>query len=131
MSNLLASLVSSAGALNAYDRVLEVSQNNVSNANTPGYVRQRMHLQALPFDPNRGTTGGMRAGELQSARNEYAERAVRRQNLGLGREQQSVNSMTSLESLFDISGKTGIPKALEQVYQAFSAWGARATTPRR
>ncbi len=105
--------------MNAYDRVLEASQNNVTNASTPGYVRQRLQLQALTFDP-----GGVRVGDLQSARNEYAERAVRRQNVGLGREQQNVSSMSSLESLFDISGTSGIPKALNLLNQAFSAWGA-------
>src|ERR1039457_4469018 len=51
MSNLLASLLSSAGALEAYGQVLENSQNNVSNASTPGYAKQSVYLYALPFDP--------------------------------------------------------------------------------
>ena len=44
MSNLLASLVSSAGALEAYGQVLETAQNNVSNASTPGYAKQNAEL---------------------------------------------------------------------------------------
>jgi flagellar hook-associated protein 1 FlgK len=124
MSNLLASLVSSAGALDTYNRVLEVTQNNVANANTPGYARQSLQLRALPFDPQGGLTGGVRTSELQSARNDYAERGVRRQELGLGREQQNVNSLAALESLFDISGNGGLPKALNSAFEAFSAWGA-------
>ena len=51
MSNLLASLVSSADTLEAYGRVLETTQNNVSNASTPGYAKQSIDLYALPFDP--------------------------------------------------------------------------------
>ena len=47
MSNLLSSLLSSAGTLEAYGRVLETSQNNVSNTvscrariSPPGSVRR-------------------------------------------------------------------------------------------
>ena len=39
MSNLLSTLLSSAGALSAYDQVLAVTQNNVANALYSG-IRQ-------------------------------------------------------------------------------------------
>ncbi|MBS1858039.1 MAG: flagellar hook-associated protein FlgK [Acidobacteria bacterium] len=126
MSNLLASLLSSAGTLEAYGRVLETAQNNVSNASTPGYAKQRMGLDAMAFDPASGATGGVRAGELQNSRNEYAEASVRQQTSGSGHQDQLVNSLTSIQSLFDISGNSGIPLALNNLMQAFSSW---ATTP--
>jgi flagellar hook-associated protein 1 FlgK len=126
MSNLLASLLSSAGTLEAYGRVLETAQNNVSNASTPGYAKQRMGLDAMAFDPASGATGGVRAGELVNSRNEYAEAAVRQQTAGSGYQDQMVNSLTDIQSLFDISGKSGIPLALNNLMQAFSSW---ATTP--
>ena len=47
MSNLLNSLLSSANALSAYDQVLQVTQNNVANASTPGFVK---HRQTLALD---------------------------------------------------------------------------------
>src|SRR5256885_9810904 len=90
MSNLLASLISSAGTLEAYGRVLETAQNNVSNSSTPGYAKQRMSLHALPFDPSGGATGGVRAAELESSRNEYAETAVREQTVATGYQRQLV-----------------------------------------
>ena len=62
MSNLLASLASSAGTLEAYGRVLQTAQNNVANASTAGYAKQRLELYALPFDPDGGVTGGVGAG---------------------------------------------------------------------
>jgi flagellar hook-associated protein 1 len=124
MSNLLASLVSSANTLQAYGRVLEVVQNNVSNASTPGYAKQRMNLYALNFDPDRGVTGGVRAGKMASARDEYSERAVRLQSGGLAYQQQQVDSLSALEANFDISGNQGIPQALNSLLQSFSAWGA-------
>ncbi|HEY1340543.1 MAG TPA: hypothetical protein VGF59_23690, partial [Bryobacteraceae bacterium] len=128
MSNLLSTLVASATSLDAYDKVLETTQNNVANASTPGFAKQRTPLYALPFDPNAGTTGGVAAGDLQSARSQYAEQAVWRQNVGLGREQQNVATLTALEAQFDISGESGLPKALNDLFQSFSAWGASATS---
>jgi flagellar hook-associated protein 1 FlgK len=128
MSNLLASLVSSAGALQAYGQVLETAQNNVTNASTPGYAKQNVNLYALPFDPAGGVTGGVGVGELVSARNEFAEQAVRRQTSGLGYQQQLVDSLTSVQSNFDISGQQGIPQALNNLFQSFSAWGATPGT---
>jgi flagellar hook-associated protein 1 FlgK len=124
MSNLLASLASSAGTLEAYGRVLETAQNNVANASTPGYAKQRLELYALPFDPDGGVTGGVGAGKLVSARNEFAEQAVRQQTSGMGYQNQLVDSLTALQSNFDISGKQGIPQALNNLLQSFSAWGA-------
>ena len=94
MSNLLASLASSAGTLEAYGRVLETAQNNVANASTPGYAKQRLELYALPFDPDGGVTGGVGAGKLVSARNEFAEQAVRQQTSGMGYQNQLVDSLT-------------------------------------
>jgi flagellar hook-associated protein 1 FlgK len=124
MSNLLASLVSSANALQAYGQVLETSQNNVANASTPGYAKQSVDLYALPFDPQTGVTGGVAAGQVVSARDEYSEQAVRQQTSGLGYQQQLVESLTAIQSNFDITGNTGIPLALNNLFQSFSAWGA-------
>jgi flagellar hook-associated protein 1 FlgK len=124
MSNLLASLVSSAGALAAYGQVLEATQNNVANASTPGFAKQSINLYALPFDPQSGVTGGVAAGKLISARDEFSEQSVRQQTSGLGYQQQLVDSLTAVQCGFDISGNQGIPLALNNLFQSFSAWGA-------
>jgi flagellar hook-associated protein 1 FlgK len=123
MSNLLASLLSSAGTLSAYDRVLQVTQNNVANASTPGYAKQRQALNATAFDPGMGLYGGVTAGEVQSMRDEYSERAVWRENVGLGYADQQVNSLSALENVMDVSANAQIPNALTELYAAFSAWG--------
>jgi flagellar hook-associated protein 1 FlgK len=123
MATLLSTLLSSSGALRAYDRVLEVTQNNVANASTPGYAKQVQSLYAMPFDADRGLTGGVHEAEIRSARDEYAEQAVRRQESALGDSDQKVDSLTALQSFFDVSGTTGIPDALNNLFQAFSSWG--------
>lgn len=121
MSNVLATLIESANALNAYDQVFQVVQNNVANANTPGYARQSLQLEAQAFEPP-GLQGGVTAGTVQSSRNQFAEQAVRQTTTGLGQQQQLENSLNSLQSLFDISGTTGIDYALNNFFQSASAW---------
>ena len=50
MSNILASLNVTAGALNAFDLALETTQNNVANAQTPGYAKQTQTLDSVAFN---------------------------------------------------------------------------------
>lgn len=123
MSSILSTLLLSSDALSVFDRCLQVTQNNVANVSTPGYAKQSQQLLAMPFDPQTGASGGVRLGDVRSARDEWAEQAVRQQTVLLGQANQSVSSLSSLQSVFDISGDTGLPKALNGLFQAFSAWG--------
>lgn len=123
MANLFSTFYSAANALNVYDRVLEVTQTNVANASTPGYAKQSLRIEALPFDPALGLAGGVTTGQMESTRNEYAEQAVRRQTSALGRQQQAATTLTSLQAIFDISGTTGLPNGLNQFFRSVSAWG--------
>src|ERR1700682_954302 len=98
MGNLLTSLLNSAGALKAYEGALAVVQNNVTNANTPGFVKQRASLEALPFDLSIGLPGGVTLGPTQSSRNGFAEQAVRDQQTALGYYQQKSSDLSPLEN---------------------------------
>jgi flagellar hook-associated protein 1 FlgK len=129
MSNLLSSLLNSASALGAYQQVLAVTQNNVANASTPGYAKQTLTLEAMPLDLTLGSSGGVRAGQVQSSRDAYAEQAVRRQTVGLGEAQQNVNSLTAIQSQFDVTGTAGLSGAMNNLFQSFSAWGQTPTDP--
>lgn len=127
MGGLTSTLLMSADALSAFDRVLQVTQNNVANSSTPGFVQQTQTLIAQVFDPNGGASGGVRAGAVVSARDEYAEQAVWQQTQLLGQANQNVSSLTALQTNFDVSGNSGLPYALNNLFQAFSAWGQTPT----
>ena len=126
MSGIVSSLYVQAGALNAFGQAISVIQANVANASTPGYASQTQTLYALPEDVALGYPGGVMAGEVVSSRNQYAEQSVRDQQTALGGSTQNVNSLTNLQSLFDVTGTSGISTALSSLYQSFSAW---AQTP--
>ncbi len=120
--SLFASLRTTAGALRAFEQTLETAQNNVANASTPGYARQRVDLVALPFSPIDGLPGGVAARPPRSERDEYVEQNVRRQVEAGGRHAARAELLAGIESAFDISGETGIPGALNRLFSSFSAW---------
>lgn len=120
MANLFVSLMSTTSALRAFERSLATVQNNVTNASTPGYVKQRQVLNAASFQPERGIVGGVTIGERQSARNEYTEQMVCRQQNALGKSQQLKASLSEIEPMFDVTGDSGIPKALSELFGCFS-----------
>jgi flagellar hook-associated protein 1 FlgK len=123
MASLTSSLLSASGALDAFTQALSVVQNNVANASTPDYAVQSQTFEPLEFNPSQGFPGGVEAGQVVSSRDEYAEQAVQQQTTLLGQAQQDVNSLTSIQSLFDISGNSGITAAFNNLFSAFSAWG--------
>jgi flagellar hook-associated protein 1 FlgK len=128
MSNLIASMMTASGALDVYSQVLDVVQNNVANASTPGYANQTEILDALRFDPSEGFPGGVSAGQVVSSRDEYAEQAVQQQTTLLGQAQQDVSSLSAIQSQFDVTGTSGISSAFNNLFQAFSAWAQTPTS---
>ena len=124
--SLFSALRASADAMSVFEKQLTISSNNVGNASTPGYVRQSLSLQALPVDPVGGLAGGVAAGPVQDARDIYAEQSVQRAVTSLGTWEQQAATLSQLEGGFDITGQSGIPSALNKLYQSFASW---ATTP--
>lgn len=122
MSNLSTSLDSAGQALGVYQQALNVVQNNITNANTPGYASQSLNLTAQPFDLVSGLAGGVAATGLDSARDEYAEEEVRRQLSSLGTYEAQAQATGAVGAYFDPSGNTGVPADLNQLFQSFSAW---------
>lgn len=120
MGSLLTTILKSTSALRAFDQTLNVIENNVTNASTPGYVKQTQTLQSLPFDPETGASGGVVAGPILSARSEYAEESVRSRQQLLGQYEQKAADLAQIEPLFDLTGDSGVPGALSKFFQSFS-----------
>ncbi len=127
MSSIGAALNNSANALNVLQQALTVIQNNVTNASTPGYASQRLNITAQPFDLASGAAGGIAAQGLISSRDSYADTEVQRQLSALGAFIAQAQGTSSLQSLFDVTGSTGVTAALNNLYTAFSAWSASPT----
>ena len=120
MGNLLTNLLNSAGALSTYSRVFDVIQNNIANANTPGFAEQDQSLQAASFDPSQGVGGGVIAGPLIDSRSQYLEQDVRNQQQLLGDAQQRATDLGQVQPLFDLTSTSGISNNLNNFFNSFS-----------
>ncbi|MBV9264975.1 MAG: hypothetical protein JO061_02285 [Acidobacteriaceae bacterium] len=122
--SLFSSLTSASNSLAAFQNALNVVQNNVSNASTPGYVEQTPTFEAMPFEVGGKEPGGVELGPLQSSRSDYAETSVRNSTAQLGYYEQQVNDLTPLNNQFDLSGNSGVPAAFNSLFTAFSSWAS-------
>lgn len=120
MANLLTSLSSAAGAMGAYEKAMEVVQNDTVNVNTPGYVKQSVVFESLPFDLVGAQAGGVKAGQVLNSRDEYAEHNVQIQQTALGLSSALASHLAALQPAFDLQSTTGIAGSLNSLFSAFS-----------
>jgi flagellar hook-associated protein 1 len=121
MPGLFNTLTTTADALGVFEKALNTVSNNVANSGTPGYAKQTFTIVAQPFDPTLGLPGGISAGEIQSSRDEYAEQTVWQDQQGFGLADQSATELSGIQPLFDVTGNSGLPAALNAFFQSFSA----------
>jgi flagellar hook-associated protein 1 len=120
MGDLAASLINASSALQVYEGALDVTQNNVTNANTPGYANQVATLVAQPFNVKTGAPGGVELGNTQSTRNQFAEQSVRTQQTAVSYDQQQVADLTTAQNYFSLSTTSGIAPSVSALFQSFS-----------
>jgi len=120
MGNLTTSFINAAGALNVYASALGVTENNVTNANTPGYAKQAVSLEARPFDLVTGLPGGVALGPTQSSRSQFAEQSVRDQQTASAYDQQKISDLSTTQNFFSVSNASGIAPAISALFQSFS-----------
>ncbi|MEP7216743.1 MAG: flagellar hook-associated protein FlgK [Anaerolineaceae bacterium] len=127
--SLFSSLLSSRSTLQTFQKGLSVAQNNVANVNTPGYVKQRLPLQAAQFDPERGIAGGVNSGPVESGRNDFLDRSIRGHQQNTGYYEQKSSLLTAIENQFDVTGQGGLNTTLNQFFQAFSSLSVSPNDP--
>jgi flagellar hook-associated protein 1 FlgK len=120
MGNLTTSLINAGNALQVYESALDVTENNVTNANTPGYARQSATLVAQPFDLVTGAPGGVLLGPTQSSRSQFAEQSVRTEQTASGYDQQKVSDLSTVQNYFSLSTTSGIAPDISALFNSFS-----------
>lgn len=120
MGSITSALTEAANSLGAFSSTFDVIENNISNANTPGYAAQNVNLQPLPFEPDTGLAGGVESGPLISTRSQYLEQAVRNQQQLLGSAQQQAGDLGQIQPLFSLTATSGVAPSLNSLFDAFS-----------
>ncbi len=122
MPNLFSTMRSAATALDALQKSASASQNNVANATTPGYAKQRAVVAALPYDPGQKLSGGVEVTGLHSSRDEFAEQTVRQRTSQLAASMEESRQLSFLEGKFALGDTTGIAMRMDQLFTRFNSW---------
>lgn len=119
----LVSLLSIArSALLAHQRAMTVTGNNVANAQTPGYSRQRLNLTEMTplWSPN-GTMGrGVDAQTITRARDVFFDASYRRESGNLGKASTDGDLLSQLESSLGEPSSTGLSAAMDGLFSSFT-----------
>lgn len=126
---LITTLLNSSNALQVYSQEFATIQNNIANANTPGYASENLVLKADSFDPTANVYGGVSAVGLQSTRSEFLEQNVRSQTTQLGTAEQQVSDLTPLQSMFNLTSTSGITSGLTSFFNSFSSLSVSPNDP--
>ncbi|QOY86750.1 flagellar hook-associated protein FlgK [Paludibaculum fermentans] len=121
MGSLMVSLRNAAGSMGVFEKAMGVVQSNVTNASTPGYARQRVEFQSQRIQPELGLSGGVTWSGTLDSRSSFAEDNVRKRATEFGAADEMAAQLKRVEPLFDITGDSGVPGALTNLVEAFSA----------
>jgi flagellar hook-associated protein 1 FlgK len=127
LGSLFSALHTAAGAISAFQQAIDVTENNVANANSPGYAKQIPGMESVDIQSPNGVIGGVQ--ELtQDSRSAFADSAVQQQQSLLGEFQQLQTSLAPLQGILDVSSNSPIPSALNQLFQSFSQWSTQPSS---
>ncbi len=121
MANILASLGAAASNLGVFGQALAVTQNNIGNAATPGYARQRIVLEALPFNGNGGQPGGVAVSQVESIRDRFLDSQVISAFQKSSYFDNLSQTLNQIESHLPLTGDSSPGSAIDQLWNAFSA----------
>jgi flagellar hook-associated protein 1 len=108
-------------ALLTQQRAMSVTAHNVANAETPGYTRQRMLLNAAtPIRTANGDIGrGVTDRGVTRARDSFFDSAYRRENGMLGSSSTLRDLLGEVEAAIHEPSDVGIASALDDLFQSF------------
>ncbi len=112
---------------------LTTTGNNISNANTPGYSRQRVDMQATssityPYQTGSSSSQlgtGVSVESIERVRSEYLDSQYRERNGQLGAESTKLETLQQIEEMTREPGN-GLSASLDRF---FSAWEDLASNP--
>lgn len=123
MSDLMSLLSLGSAGITAQNSGVSIATNNVANANTVGYSRQRVDIESLLGAPN---VGGVRTGSAQRLGDSILQQRIRGAASSLEMARSFAASATDLEQALSGGGDT-IDKQLATMFARFGAVSASPT----
>lgn len=121
MSTFFGFNIAKSGLFTA-QKALNVVSQNIANAETPGYSRQRVEQKASNPMGLAGGTGmlgtGVESGSVSQIRNEFLDLKFRKENTIHGEWEARTNSLSEIESTINEPGQTGITKSIDNLFSS-------------
>ncbi|SHM96781.1 flagellar hook-associated protein FlgK [Gracilibacillus kekensis] len=114
-------------ALHTQQAALYTTGHNISNANTEGYTRQRVNMQASsPYPPasrNRpeipGQVGsGVEVGSVERIRDSFIDKQYRQENTKVGYYTSKAEMMSQMEDILNEPSDEGLAKTMDQFWES-------------
>ncbi|MCX7014695.1 MAG: flagellar basal body protein [Candidatus Sumerlaeota bacterium] len=103
----------------AQQTALQVTAQNIANANTEGYSRQRAAFQASPYGD------GVSIQSIERLHDQFLDRQVRDALSAQGSLNQMSLSLARLEAMFDETQGQGVGTGLNDLFAAFQDLASR------
>ncbi|NNF99242.1 MAG: flagellar hook-associated protein FlgK [Desulfobacteraceae bacterium] len=106
----------------AQQKAIDITGNNISNVNTPGYSRQRLNLsQAAPVRSDGGTLStGVTAGrKVQRIQDQFIWAQINAETESLGRWQAQKDALSKAELMFDEVTGYGLNNAMSNFWNSW------------
>jgi len=115
-------------ALFASQLAMDVSGQNISNADVEGYSRKRLNLNPdYRYDSMFGQMGmGVEVVNIERMRNQFIDSQIQKQNQEVGNFEEVDYTMESIENILNEPGDTGLLNYLDQF---FDSWQNLANNP--
>ncbi|WP_432357500.1 flagellar hook-associated protein FlgK [Sporosarcina sp. UB5] len=106
---------------------LYTTGHNISNANTPGYSRQRVNMQATAGFPGVGLNTptmpgflgtGVEAGSIQRIRDSFVDHQFRQESNKLGYWESRSKAISQMEDVLNEPSEYGLQRSLSQFWQS-------------
>jgi flagellar hook-associated protein 1 len=127
MGSLTQLLYTARDSLSAQSYGLNVTGQNITNVNTPGYVRRDPLLETRALGT--ATTGSVTATGLRRATDIYIDRKELTARGSASAASEHDKQLASVEALFNDLGATGMGSVLDGLYSSFSALAANPNDP--
>jgi flagellar hook-associated protein 1 len=120
-------LYTARDSLTAQAYGLNVTGQNITNVNTPGYVRRDPLLETRALGT--ATTGSVTVAGLRRATDIYIERRELTARGSASAANEHDKQLASVEALFNDLGATGMGTVLDGLYSSFSALATNPSDP--
>ena len=125
MRSTFMGLETSRKGLFTQQSALYTTGHNISNANTIGYSRQRVNMQATAGFPTAGLNSptfpghlgtGVEAGSIQRIRDSFIDRQYRQETTKLGYWESRSQSISQMEDILNEPSDYGLAKSLNEFW---------------